>query len=220
MKNIYYAIKEAKMIAFVTKKQRTLANTRALKIIRELQKKLRPKYRIDPRLVGSAHYNAVVCDDKGIYDMDYQLILTCNCKCFDAEIVRKNFLTAFNAIKNNNEKVENSTSVITVRISDNEGQFTAEKEKFSFDFAIIMEDDKASYIIRRNSDKKYVWDILPSRNSYIYRKFYSLKNKSQNEIIDKVVKRKIAEKEKPKDQRVPSSVIFFEEVNNYRENIK
>ena len=208
------------MIAFVTKKQRKQANDRALKIIRELQKKLRPKYRIDPRLVGSARYNTVVCDDKGIYDLDYQLLLTCNCKCFDADEVRKNFLTAFNAIKNDNEKVENSTSVITVRVSNNDGLFTVDKEKFSFDFAIIMENEDASYIIRRNGDKKYVWDILPSRNSYIYRKFYSLKNKSQNEIINKVVERKIAEKVKPKDQRIPSSIIFCEEINNYRENTK
>ena len=66
------------MIEFVSKKERKVANARALKIVRELQ-----KYRIDPRLVGSARYNTVVCDDNGVYDMDYQFILTCNCKCFD-----------------------------------------------------------------------------------------------------------------------------------------
>lgn len=87
------------MIEFVSRKERKVANARALKIVCELQKRLEPKYRIDPRLVGSARYNAVVCDDNGVYDMDYQLILTCNCKCFDADIVRKDFFVAFNAIK-------------------------------------------------------------------------------------------------------------------------
>lgn len=117
------------MIRFVSKKERKVANARALKIVRELQKRLKPKYRIDPRLVGSARYNAVVCDDNGVYDMDYQLMLTCNCKCFDSDIVRKDFFTALNAIKNTNEKVENSTSVITVRVSNNSGKFTADDDK-------------------------------------------------------------------------------------------
>lgn len=203
------------MIRFVPKKERKIANARALKIVRELQKQLKPKYRINPRLVGSARYNAVVCDDKGVYDMDYQLILTTNCKFFDADTVRRDFFTAFNAIKNDNEKVENSTSVITVRVSDNNGKFMVDKEKFSFDFAIVMEDDGGSYITRRSSNNNYVWNILPNRNSYIYQKFGSLGYKAQNAIIDKVVKRKIIEKGKVKELRTASSIIFIEEVNNY-----
>lgn len=203
------------MIKFVSKNERKIANARALKIVRELQKRLKPKYRIDPRLVGSARYNAVVCDDNGVYDMDYQLILTNNCKCFDADIVRKDFFKAFNSIKNENEKVENSTSVITVRVSDNSGNFIVDTEKFSFDFAIVMEDDEGSHITRRSKDNKYVWNMLPNRNSYIYQRFGSLDYKTQNAIIDKVVKRKITEKEKPKDQRIASYVIFAEEVNSY-----
>lgn len=139
-----------------------------------MQKRLEPKYRIDPRLVGSARYNAVVCDDNGVYDMDYQLILTCNCKCFDADIVRKDFFVAFNAIKNANEKVENSTSVITARMSDNSGKFTADNERFSFDFAIVMEDNAVSYLTRRSQDNKYVWNRLPNRNSCTYQRFLSL----------------------------------------------
>lgn len=203
------------MIRFVSKKERKVANARALKIVRELQKRLKPKYRIDPRLVGSARYNAVVCDDNGVYDMDYQFILTCNCKCFDADTVRKDFFAVFNAIKNTNEKVENSTSVITVRVSDNSGKFTADNERFSFDFAIVMEDNADSYITRRNQDNKYVWNKLPNRNSCTYQRFRSLDYRAQNSIIDKVVERKIKEKDKPKDQRIASCTIFIEEVNNY-----
>ena len=203
------------MVRFVSKKERKVANARALKIIRELQKQLKPKYRIDPRLVGSARYNAVVCDDNGVYDMDYQFILTNNCKCFEADTVRKDFFAAFNVIKNTNEKVENSTSVITVRVSNNNGPFTVESERFSFDFAIIMENDNGSYITRRNDNNKYIWNKLPMRNGYIYQRFGSLEYKAQNEIIDRVVKRKIEEKQKPKDKRTVSSVIFMEEVNNY-----
>ncbi len=171
------------MIEFVSRKERKVANARALKIVRELQKRLEPKYRIDPRLVGSARYNAVVCDDNGVYDMDYQLILTCNCKCFDADIVRKDFFVAFNAIKNANEKVENSTSVITVRVSDNSGKFTADNERFSFDFAIVMEDNAVSYITRRSQDNKYVWNRLPivgcdiSNENAIFNNYLRFENK-------------------------------------------
>lgn len=203
---------------FVTKRERKIAIARGLKIVRDVQKMLSPQYKINPRLVGSARYNAVVRDANNVYDMDYQLVLTNNCKCekFDADIIRKDFLQAFNRIKNANEKVENSTSVITVRVSDSTGKFKADKEIFSFDFAIIIECNDGSYITRRDGDNHYSWDKLPSKNSYIYDKFASLDNYAQNEIIEKVIARKINEKRKPKDSRISSSVIFMEEVNNYR----
>ena len=206
------------MIRYVTKRERKVAKARALKIFRDLQEYLLPKYKIDPKLVGSGRYNAVVCDEKGVYDMDYQLILTNNCKCktFNANVIRKDFLNAFNKIKNENEKVENSTSVITVRVSNNKGNFNAKNEQFSFDFAIIIENDDGSFITRRDAENHYTWNELPSKNSYIYKKFYSLEYDKQNAIIEKVINRKIKEKAKSKEKRITSSVIFMEEVNNYR----
>lgn len=206
------------MIRYVTKRERKVAKARALKIVRDLQEYLLPKYKIDSKLVGSGRYNAVVCDEKGVYDMDYQLILTNNCKCktFNANVIRKDFLNAFNKIKNENEKVENSTSVITVRVSNNKGNFNAKNEQFSFDFAIIIENDDGSFITRRDAENHYTWNELPSKNSYIYKKFYSLEYDKQNAIIEKVINRKIKEKAKSKEKRITSSVIFMEEVNNYR----
>lgn len=100
-------------------------------------------------------------------------------------------------------------------MSDNSGKFTADNERFSFDFAIVMEDNAVSYIMRRSQDNKYVWNRLPNRNSCTYQKFLSLDYRAQNSIIDKVVERKIIEKTKPKDQRIASCAIFIEEVNNY-----
>ena len=201
------------MIRYVTKRERKVAKARALKIVRDLQEYLLPEYKIDPKLVGSGRYNAVVCDD-----MDYQLILTNNCKCktFNANVIRKDFLNAFNKIKNENEKVENSTSVITVRVSNNKGNFNAKNEQFSFDFAIIIENNDGSFITRRDAENHYTWNELPSKNSYIYKKFYSLEYDKQNAIIEKVINRKIKEKAKSKEKRITSSVIFMEEVNNYR----
>lgn len=206
------------MIKYVTKRERKIANSRALKIVKNLQEYLSPKYKIDPKLVGSGRYNAVVCDENGIYDMDYQLILTNNCKCktFNANTIRKDFFNALNEIKNENEKIENSTSVITVRVSNNKGKFQMKNEQFSFDFAIIIENDEGSFITRRDAENHYTWNQLPSKNSDIYKKFYSLKYDKQKVIIEKVINRKIKEKAKPKEQRIPSSVIFMEEVNNYR----
>ncbi len=205
------------MAKIVTKNERKIAIARATKIVRAVQEYLAPDYKINPRLVGSARYNAVICDDSGVYDMDYQLVLTNNCKCekFDADIIRKDFLTAFNAVKNKNEKVENSTSVITVRVSNNSGKFDSDDEIFSFDFAIVIENNQGSFITRRNDDNHYVWNKLPSKNSYIYEKYFSLDYSDQKTIIDRVVNRKIKEKAKPKDKRISSSVIFMEEVNKF-----
>ena len=205
------------MANFVTRNERKIAIARATKIVRAVQEYLAPEYKINPRLVGSARYNAVICDDSGVYDMDYQLVLTNNCKCekFDADVIRKDFFAAFNAVKNKNEKVENSTSVITVRVSNNSGTFDSDKEIFSFDFAIVIENDKGSFITRRNDDTHCVWNKLPSKNSYIYETYFSLDYSDQKTIIDRVVKRKIKEKAKSKDKRIASSVIFMEEVNKF-----
>ena len=205
------------MANFVTRNERKIAIARATKIVRAVQEYLAPDYKINPRLVGSARYNAVICDDSGVYDMDYQLVLTNNCKFekFDADVIRKDFFAAFNAVKNKNEKVENSTSVITVRVSNNSGNFDSDKEIFSFDFAIVIENDKGSFITRRNDDNHCVWNKLPSKNSYIYETYFSLDYSDQKTIIDRVVKRKIKEKAKSKDKRIASSVIFMEEVNKF-----
>lgn len=205
------------MIQFVSKEERKDARKRALEIVRALQKALHPTYRIDPKLVGSARYNAVICDENGKYDMDYQLILTRNCKTFDAQQVHKDFFNAFKVIKNSNEKVEESTSVITFRISKNEGKFNINHEIFSFDFAILREDYKGkTYIIRRSENNQYCWNELSCKNSYIYEKFYGLNKEKQNKIIDRVRERKIKEKKKPKNEQIESYVIFMEEVNNYK----
>ena len=205
------------MANFVTRNERKIAIARATKIVRAVQEYLAPDYKINPRLVGSARYNAVICDDSGVYDMDYQLVLTNNCKFekFDADVIRKDFFAAFNAVKNKNEKVENSTSVITVRVSNNSGNFDSDKEIFSFDFAIVIENDKGSFITRRNDDNHCVWNKLPSKNSYIYETYFSLDYSDQKTTIDRVVKRKIKEKAKSKDKRIASSVIFMEEVNKF-----
>lgn len=205
------------MVKFVPRSIRKIAIARATKIVRAVQKYLAPDYKINPRLVGSAKYNAVICDDRGVYDMDYQLVLTnnCNCEKFDADVIRKKFFTAFNAVKNENEKVENSTSVITVRVSNSKEKFDSNDEIFSFDFAIIIENNKGSFITRRNGDNQYVWNELPSKNSYIYETYRSLAYIDQKKVIDRIISRKIEEKAKPKDKRIPSSVIFMEEVNNF-----
>lgn len=200
---------------YVTKTERKVASTRARKIIKDLQKKLRPKYRINPRLVGSAKYNTIVCNDNGIYDMDYQLILTNNCKCYDANEIRIDFVKAFNDIKAKSETVENSTSVITVRVSDSVDGFDAKYERFSIDFAIVMENVKGSFITRRNGDNRYTWNQLPNKNSKIYKKFYSFSTLIRKQVIEKVIERKIEEKKKSKDLRIPSSIIFIEIVNQY-----
>lgn len=202
-----------------TLKERKIAITRAQKIISDVRKYLKKnfpgKYRFDHLLVGSAKYNAVVKDERGVYDMDYQFHLTHNCKCFEATEIRNDFFNAFYGVQNHNEKVENSTSVITVRVSNTEDEFDADYEIFSFDFASIIDDENYGYIDRRSENNVYVWNQLPSKNSYIYEKFYDYDYEDQKVIIDNVIERKVKEKKKLKNLRIPSTVIFMEEVNNY-----
>ena len=94
------------MIKFVTRNERKVANARAMKIVHAVQEYLAPDYKINPRLVGSAKYNSVICDDNGVYDMDYQLVLTNNCRCekFDADLIRKDFLKLLMQLKTKTRK--------------------------------------------------------------------------------------------------------------------
>ena len=68
--------------------------------------------------------------------------------------------------------MENSTSVITVRVSNNSGKFDSDKEIFSFDFAIVIENDKGSFITRRNDDNHCVWNKTAEQELVTYTKQY------------------------------------------------
>ena len=208
----------------VTKKNSKESRDRSIAIIKKVQKKLKNQYKFSYRLVGSATKNTIVEDDKGRYDLDYQLILTANSKnnINDANEVKQKFLQAFTDCKNSNEKVENSTSVITLRVSKSVKEFISEHERYSVDFAILKTIDDENFIVKRNGSNHYVWNELPSKNKDAFNKFNSFSQVEKLDLCDNyIIPRKCREKIKPnKDDRITSTIIFIEEVNNYYYNIK
>lgn len=201
----------------VTHNESKEARQRATKLINEVRKhsKIKGRYKFYHRLIGSGKRRCIVKDNEGRYDLDYQIILTRNSKQGDNNPtqIKADFFQAFSDCKNRNEKVENSTTVVTVRASKNQVSFDADNQKFSFDFVIISIDE--SKRIRRNAQNEYTWVQLPSKNSYIYDKFNGLSAGDQRFLLEEyIIPRVINEKDKNESDRISSVHIFYEEVNN------
>ena len=161
----------------VSKKECRVARQRALKFLNVVQRELSKKYRFTFRLVGSGKWGTMVKDEKGHYDLDYQILLTKNSKEYqnnqlkDATEIKQDFIGAFNISKN--EKIENSTTAITLINKDG--------HHFHIDFVIIKLFPENNQIIRRNnkietpSINEFTWNELPQLNeAYIKFKRLSL----------------------------------------------
>ena len=118
------------------------ARNRAHRLVEDIRKhpSIRGHFKFDCRPIGSQKRRCIIKDNNGKYDLDYQIVLTKNSKDGDSNptAIKKAFLRAFTECRNHNESVEDSTTVVTVRCSKNQGKFDASKEKFSFDFVIIF----------------------------------------------------------------------------------
>jgi len=69
--------------------------------------------------------------------------------------------------------------------------------------------------IKRNGQNSYTWTELPSKNSYIYKKFAKLSGREQRDLLEEyIIPRIIEEKNKDQSIRVPTIDIFLQEVNN------
>lgn len=203
------------MVKLVTKKASSEARQRADRIIRDVHKLLGKEYRFFCRPIGSQARRCIVQDKNGKYDLDYQIVLTQNSKRdLDPTSIKKRFLWAFTSVRNKNEKVEDSTTVITVRCSKEEGRFNTKTEKFSFDFVIISPDETCR--IRRNGNNQYTWVQLPTKHTDIYERYNALAVAHQRDLLEKYVLPKIIrEKQKDESQRRATIDIFLEGVNNY-----
>ena len=131
----------AKLVPYSEYKE---ARARAQKLIHDVRRhpSIHKHYKFVLRPIGSQSRRCVIKDNNGKYDLDYQIVLTKNSKDGDGDptAIKKAFLQAFTDCRNNNERVEDSTTVVTVRCSKNQGKFDTSKEKFSFDFVIISID--------------------------------------------------------------------------------
>ena len=193
------------------------ARARAHKLIDDVRKhkNIHKLYKFNIKLIGSQKRRCVIQDSNGKYDLDYQIVLTHNCRGnLEPTDIKKAFLCAFTECANKNEKVEDSTTVVTVRCSKSNNKFDADLEKFYFDFVII--DHTESLRIRRNGKDQYTWVELPSKNTYIYKRFNKLCGNAQRELLEEfVIPRIIEEKKKHENNRKPTIDIFYDGVNNF-----
>lgn len=205
----------------VTKKECKVPKRYAINLLTFLQNELSAKYKFTYRLVGSAAWNTILKDKEGFYDLDYQILLTSNSKEYKTNNltnptqIKEDFFNCINKklINDENIKVENSTTAITV---------INKKGKFSIDFVIIKLFPQNNLVIRRNNKEhssinEYTWNKLPKQNE-AYQKFRNLNNMQKIDLIENyILPRKAIEKEKDKNdnQKKPSCEIFIEEVNNY-----
>lgn len=203
------------MIKLITRKNSSEARQRADKIIHDVHKKLGKEYVFFCRPIGSQTRRCIIQDESGKYDLDFQIILTKNSKKdLDPTQIKRKFLQIFQAVKNKNEKVEDSTTVVTVRCSKDSHEFSPESEKFSFDFVIISPDEK--FRIKRNGNNQYTWTELPTRYDETYKKYKRMNMEQQKNFLENCLLPKISiEKRKDVSQRRATVDIFLEEVNNY-----
>ena len=199
------------------------ARARTKKLIHDVRRhpSIYKHYKFVIRPIGSQSRRCVIKDNHGKYDLDYQIILTKNSKDGDSNptAIKKAFLCAFTECSNHNEKVEDSSTVVTVRCSKSQDKFSASKEKFSFDFVIISIDEEKR--IRRNGKNEYTWNELPSRNSYIYARYKTLSGVQQRDMLEKhLIPKIISEKQKDESIRCPTIDLFYQEVNNYYQRNK
>lgn len=206
------------MVALVTHRETKEARQRAHKLIEDVRKhkKIDGHYKFYCKIIGSRKRRCIVKDDNGKYDLDFQIVLTKNSKEGDCDPtqIKKDVLRAFTDCRNKGERVEDSTTVVTVRCSKSQEGFEASLEKFSFDFVIISIDEEKR--IKRNGPSQYTWVELPSKNSYIYDRFNKLSLPQKDVLLKGYMLPKIKiKKAKPEDQRRASIEIFYQEVNNY-----
>lgn len=205
----------------ISKKQCRVANHRALKLIKDVQKELKSKYKFSFRLVGSSKWGTMVKDKNGDYDLDYQILLTKNSKEYknnklkNATKIKQDFFGAFNKYKAQNERIENSTTAITLKNTNG--------HHFHIDFVIIKLFPENNEIIRRNNKKEtpsfnqFTWNELPKLNQ-AYIKFKNLSPQEKKDLIENhIIPAKYKEKCKDENDKtkISSSEVFIREVNNY-----
>ena len=203
------------IVKLITRKASSEARQRADRIIRDVHKLLGKEYRFFCWPIGSQTRRCIVQDKNGKYDLDYQIVLTENSKGkMDSTSIKKRFLWAFTTVKHDNERVEDSTTVITVRCSKDGCKFNVETEKFSFDFVIINPDETCR--IRRNGENQYTWVQLQTKHTDIYNRYKAMSFEQQKALLENYLLPKIVkEKQKDESQRRATIDIFLESVNNY-----
>lgn len=174
-------------------------------------------------MVGSGAWGTMIEDDKDEYDLDYQMLLSKNSPVYkkngdfpNPTIIKQDFISAFDKCLKGKEKIENSTTAITLINTDG--------KPYHIDFVIIKTLPENDLIIRRNNKKgspqrnEFTWNELPEWND-AYDYFRSLPPKEKQYLIEGIIiPKKQAEKAKVENDpsKISSSALFVREVNNYK----
>lgn len=206
----------------VTRKQCSNARQRANKLMQEVQKNLKNKYKFATRVVGSRIWGTMIEDSNGEYDLDYQILLSKNspvCKknqpLPNPTQIKNDFKAAFDKCLNRNEIIQNSTTALTLINTDD--------KPYHIDFVIIRFIPDNNEIIRRNNKREtptineFTWNPLPKwKEAYTY--FKKLPPDEKRYLIeDIIIPAKQEEKEKSENDatKISSSALFVREVNAY-----
>ena len=211
------------MFKRVTKKKCSIARQRANALLNDVQKTLKNQYIFDKRLVGSGAWGTMIEDEKGEYDLDYQMLLSKNSPLYkknqdfpNPTTIKQDFISAFEKCLKGEERIENSTTAITL--------INVDDKPYHIDFVIIKTLPENSLIIRRNNKKEtlyqneFTWNELSKWND-AYKYFKSLPPKEKQYLIEEIIiPKKQKEKAKAKDDptKISSASLFIREVNNYK----
>lgn len=211
------------MFKRVTKKQCAIARQRANALLNNVQKALKDKYKFATRLVGSGAWGTMIENDKGEYDLDYQILLSKNSPIYkkngdfpNPTTIKQDFISAFDKCRKGKEDIENSTTAITLVNKDS--------KPYHIDFVIIKTLPENNLIIRRNNKKEtpqhneFTWNELPKWND-AFSYFKSLPPTEKQNLIEKIIiPKKQVEKAKNENDasKISSSELFIREVNNYK----
>ncbi len=202
----------------VSKNKQRPARQRAEALISAVREELGGKYVFRHLLAGSAAWGTAIKGPDGTYDLDYQLIITNNSPDFEKNVLRnpskvKNeFFEAFTRRKKKSERLENSTTAITLRSR-------AESVVFSIDFVLITSKGDEDLIIRRKKNSPeggYTWNPLPTRLEDRYRFFRKLPPEEKMVIVERTIEKKCRNKRNP-NSKISSSQIFLQEIWDYEQ---
>lgn len=188
-----------------------------IELIHEVQKCVREDFTFDFRFIGSSSRNMITREKNGNKGFDFDVDLIPNVD-YDEYTTAKIAGKLFDAIKKCMKKycyakIEDSTSVITIKVIDRDNS----KIEHSCDFAIVRtHNDKKQYIrfhkIRGNyswEDRGGVYDGIEEKFQWI--KAHGLSQELRDRYLDYKNQNKIATKK--------SRTIFAETVNNiYNQN--
>lgn len=205
------------MYEVVTKNEYMPIRIEIEEIIKKVQNILRKEDRamtFQFRLVGSGGRHLITRIKEGNegYDFDYNLIINSNYKWYAS--VRKNFFQAFQkAIKGTRfNRIENSTSVITIK----QVSTTDKKVIVGCDFSIIFYPDSQEetyykYSRFNKSNNNFTWEIRNVSKSIDWKFNWLMDN---YEGIWKEIKDEYLKLKNNNPQHKHSYVLYYEAINN------